>query len=204
MANGHGGQRQGAGRKPNAERYSDQLGKANDHLAYELRECVVALLELALGKTWEEKWVPAGTLLKKDVLRLPEREGGWTDGDGKAVNADGTPLAARPEDGIWRDDKGKPAIIDVPAYPELEPDALVLVERKRARPDIKALQYIWDRLEGRPNYVLPPEPHVLDIRQALSDAVAAVAARKARPSQSDDPPPEPATAEEAGDDDDGD
>src|SRR5579862_3589650 len=131
MASGHGGYRAGAGRKPNAEKYSDQLGKANDHLAYELREAVKALIDLALGNSEEVERVPAGMLWRKDVLRVEPRIGGFTDPDGRDCDANGVPVQPPPPDGIWLDEKGKPAVIDVPMFPHLDPSELVVVKRKK-------------------------------------------------------------------------
>jgi hypothetical protein len=164
MANGHGGSRPGSGRKPNAEKYADQLGKANDHLAYELRECAKALLDLALGNTEEVERVPAGTLWRKDVIRVEKADLTFL------TEEEAGKLELSEIDGILLDQKGKPAIVDVPMYPDLDPTQLVEVKRKKLRPDVRALAYIWDRLEGRANYVPPVEPEGVDIRAALREA----------------------------------
>jgi hypothetical protein len=166
MANGHGGQRPGAGRKPNVEKYSDQIAKASDRLAEALPDFVESLIDLTLGKATGETWAAAGTVTRKDVAR----------------DADGKPVVG---------EKGKLYIVDVPVFPDKPPEELVLVEKTPGPPDIKAIMYAWDRLEGRPNYVAPPDPEALSLREALEKVKARIAAYV-------DPDETPAVPEEKG------
>jgi hypothetical protein len=75
----------------------------------------------------ELKYAPASTVTRRDIAR----------------EADGT---------VIRDDKGKPTVIDVPLYPDLDDDELVLVERKvsYAEPNVRACEYLVDRVMGKP------------------------------------------------------
>jgi hypothetical protein len=151
---GHGGKREGSGRRTNAEKYSLPLAGANDRLARALPDVVEALLDLALGRTFAEKWAPAGTVTRKDVLRRPLRpvpEPGWTDADGNPCDPEGRPLPPPVhDDGIWLDPKEKPVVVDVLVYPHLPANELVMVSQVPIPPDAKVLAYIWDRLEGKP------------------------------------------------------
>jgi hypothetical protein len=155
---GKGGARVGAGRKKNAETHAVPIARATDKLAARLQEITSALIEVALGQGFEEKWVPAGLVTRKDVLRRPphpDRGAGFTSADGVPSGRDGTPL---PDDDVWTDDKGKPVTIDVQVYPELAPEVLVLVERKPWKPDVKAIAEVWDRLNGKARQAVELNP----------------------------------------------
>ena len=177
MAGSHGGPRPGSGRKPNVEKFADVLATCNGRLAEAMPEVVEALIRLAVGKAVSETWVPAGTVTRKDVLRKPPKEKdpseAWKGDDAGSEEPDDD------DDGVWLDQKGKPVLVDVPLYPWLEPHQLVLVERKTITPDIKALAYVWDRLQGKPAQFVPPDPESLDLEKALKGALAILATRKA-------------------------
>ena len=54
------------------------------------------------------------------------------------------------------DDKGKPSIVDVRVFPDLDDDELVLVESKEIEraPDVLAIRELFDRLMGKPGQAL--------------------------------------------------
>lgn len=54
MANGHGGARTGAGRKPNNEKYASQIGAAYQRIADHLPQLIENLITLADGVTVKE------------------------------------------------------------------------------------------------------------------------------------------------------
>jgi hypothetical protein len=157
----NGGARPGAGRKPNSERYAEQLGTAADHLASRLLEVAEAQAQLALGEIPGEKWVLAGLVTRKDVLRK-KRPSDWP--------------ADEPFDDVWTDDKGKPVVIDAPLFPELPPGKLIRIEQYPGKPDIKAIIEIWARLGGKPGQIPPVDPESIDLRAALTLARLARAA----------------------------
>jgi hypothetical protein len=167
MAGSHGGHREGSGRKPNSVKYATQLAGASDKLAESMPLVVNKLIDLALGVD-QLTYVPAGSLYRKDVLRKPKKESeGWREKQEEEDEAGGD---------IWLDEKGKPVVIDVPQYPQLDPDEPVLIKRVTGVPDFKALAYIWDRLQGKPAQESAPDPEGMDHRRALELAQQARAA----------------------------
>jgi hypothetical protein len=62
---GTGGARPGAGRKPNKEKYSGPITRAEKQIVAELPELVKIQIKLAKGgfEVVEERWEPAGTVM---------------------------------------------------------------------------------------------------------------------------------------------
>jgi hypothetical protein len=181
MAGTHGGRREGSGRKPNAEKYAAPISRFNDLAAAGLVQCFDNLATLADGgfERVEIKQVPAGLLTRKDVAR----------------DAGGEPIL---------DDKLKPTIVEVQIFPELEADELVTVERKTTTlaPDYKANEFLVNRVMGGVRPEPEPDSELVDLKEAVELAAAAIAARKARGPASNEPPPEPAPTPPGADDDD--
>ena len=160
MAGKHGGVRPGAGRPRKSEKFATPIAEAEDRIAQRLPKLLESLIDQAMG--WvvvepDEEWVPAGLVTVKGPLRVraaprPSDGEGAEGGDGDDVARD-----RRDEDGeIWLDPKGKPLIVDVPVYPHLAPDVLVLVKRRTARPlpDARAAAYLIDRIMGKPTQAI--------------------------------------------------
>ncbi len=125
--NGHGGERDGAGRKRKAERYAPQIESFTDRCADHLAAGFERLCELINGGVRVEvKRQKAGTLTRKDVLR----------------NKDGDPIA---------DKNGKFVPIEVPLYPDLDKEEMVVVEEKTVTnpPDVRAIQELNERVLGK-------------------------------------------------------
>ena len=132
MAGNHGGARPGAGRKPNSEKYSTQIESLTDECAAHARPAFHRLWELIDPKPRiERKYQPANMIFRK----------------GLALDKDGNPVT---------DDKGKPSIVDVRVFPDLDDDELVLVESKEIEraPDVLAIRELFDRLMGKPGQAL--------------------------------------------------
>lgn len=70
MSNTHGGARPGAGRKPKAEKYAEQITAIEDRLADSLKKRVDTLEELAQGgfEKKTRKLIPAVLIMKKVVV----------------------------------------------------------------------------------------------------------------------------------------
>jgi hypothetical protein len=166
-----GGKRAGAGRKPDAERHAEAAAKFADSCSKYLAKTFGFLSDLAEGGTRTQRtYQAAGTLLRRTIVR----------------NDDGTP---------WLDDKGKPAVEFV-ATTDVAGDQLVLTREvvTNQPPDFRALELIVDRCMGTPR----PSPEVaadmLEIRRALADVEARIAARKAA-APSPSPPADDATSD---------
>ena len=193
MAGSRGGAREGAGRKPNAEKYAEQKTSFTGLCAEYLLNAFGNLKQIAEGmERIEQKWVPAGTVTRKEVLRM-------------TVTIDEHGEIDRSKDGqVWLDKSGKPVCIEVPVFPQKDADEMVLIERKvsRSLPDFKANQLIIDRAMGTV-IPAPEEPQdLVEIRQAVEGALDILAARKSRPPDVGGPPPPPTPPPEADDDDD--
>jgi hypothetical protein len=180
MAGSHGGHRDGSGRKPNSEKYADQVASFNELAARGLSQNFDNLCTLADGgyERFETEYTPAGVIFRKDVAR---------DKDGEIV----------------RDKHGKPILVQVAVFPDLPPDQMIPIKRKviTLGPDFRANEYLVNRIMGTPIPQESPEAETLDIRTALADAMAAVAARKARGPISNEKPPDPPPEDEGGGDD---
>jgi len=120
VANGHGGRRQGAGRKPNAQRYAAVRQSVSDAIAARLHDRVAALELLAEGgyEQIEEELVPAGLVFIDDI----------TVEDGKVV---------------------RKRIRAFPNLPEKEL-VCIRRKRSFAAPDRAANIYLIDRILGKP------------------------------------------------------
>lgn len=129
MANGHGGKRAGAGRKPRAERFGPQLEAAEARCVRRLPQHLGNLEQLADGgyEQVTETWEPAGLTFVEAPLLGP----------------DGAPRM---------DANGRPIVVRQQAFPDLAPDTLVCVRRTRsiAAPDRAANIYLIDRAMGKP------------------------------------------------------
>lgn len=125
MADGHGGARPGAGRPKNSDKFASQITEANETIADGLVGFVRNLRTLADGgfEQVSETYEPAGTVLIDTTEIVTGSQGAKKVLRGKAK-----------------------------AFPDLEPDELVLVKRtvSYAAPDANANQYLIDRLMGRP------------------------------------------------------
>ena len=123
MPGNHGGAREGAGRKTNAEKYAPQIATFTDECAAYLKPAFRRLWDLIEGGVRVEvKTMPAGLVTRKGVAR---------DDDGQVI----------------RDDKGKPVIEDVRIYPERNPDEM---GRGRAEDDHHAARDPGDPGAGLP------------------------------------------------------
>lgn len=125
MSNGHGGTRAGAGRPRNNEKYAEQIASFHDQAAATIDDRYAALKYLADGgfteEAVEEVWEPAGLVqITKELISE----------DGRSMN------------------------VRELAFPHLPPEQLVCVQRKVKRqvtaPDLKANQYLVDRVAGKP------------------------------------------------------
>jgi hypothetical protein len=163
MAETHGGRRPGAGRKPRAERFARPIAAAEKKIADRLPELVdnQFLLALGGGERIEERYETAGTVLIDGVL----------------LNDQGKPLTT---------ERGAVVRTQVPAFPDLDPTDLVLVERKviTLAPDRAANEYLVDRILGKPTQAIEAEisgPDGQPIPLAVEGAIAKIYG---------DPPPE--------------
>jgi len=121
MANGHGGARAGAGRKPNNEKYKLQITALSDQIAASLLDRYEALDLLARGGFEEisETWEPAGLIFRDEVL---------PDDDGKLIR---TRVLAFP-------DLGPTDLVCIRRV------------RSVAAPDRRANEYLINRIAGTP------------------------------------------------------
>jgi hypothetical protein len=155
MPDAHGGSRQGAGRPTNADAHREPIADFTARAAGYLPTAFDNLARLASGELVrvETKYERAACLTRKDVAR---------DDDGE----------------ILRDKNGKPTVIEVPAFPGIDADEWVAVERKVTplAPDFRANEYIINRAMGTPTPAATPDPEGLDLRAALIVAARLVAA----------------------------
>jgi len=175
MAGPHGGPRPNSGRKPKAEKFAGPIAAAEEKLADRLPKLLESLIEQAMG--WvvsepDEEWIPSGLVTVRGPLRVTVLEKD-EEGEGEGWKP--------PREEVWLDEKGKPVLVDLPVYPHLKPDVLVLVRRKTVRigPDFRAAAYLVDRVMDKVGTERPAETETLDIRAALVDAHARVFARRA-------------------------
>lgn len=145
MANGHGGARLGAGRKSKAEKYETEIQSAEGRWAGLLPSVQTTVEQLATGglKRITRKKLPAGLVTTKKVL----------------LNSLGEPYSL--------DVAGNPKAVEVPAYPDMDPKKLVVVEEvvETLLPDRAACIYIIDRILGKPTATLEA-----DVKTDLGDA----------------------------------
>ena len=125
MAAGHGGARPGAGRKPKADKFKRQITRADKTIVGDLDVRVRTLTQIADGNypIEEEVWKPAALVIV-DATEIVET------------------------------DKGAVSVkIKTPAFPNLPPDEMVLVEKRIsvAAPDLKANVYLVNRIMGSPS-----------------------------------------------------
>lgn len=148
MANGHGGARAGAGRKSRAEKYGAKMDAGDKFVAERLLKFYKNLETLADGgaERVREVWKPAGMVLVDDVVK---------DAGGLIVT----------------DGRGKPTKTHSSAFPDLDPETLVLVERRVeiVEADRAANEYLIDRLQGRPTASVEAEI-TTDLGGALIEA----------------------------------
>jgi hypothetical protein len=179
MGANHGGARPGAGRPSNQEKHREAIATFADLAARGLTQCFDNLCTLADGgfERTESRWMPAGMVTRKEAARGPDGE-------------------------VLFNRAGNPLLVDVHAFPGKPADELVLVERKvtTVAPDFRANEYLVNRVMGTPIPAPAPDPELLNIRDAVTAATAAMAARKARPPASDEPPALPPEAEGGADD----
>ena len=146
MANGHGGARPGAGRKTKAEKYGSKMDAGDAFVARNLLKYYGNLDKLADGgvELVKETWKAACTVLVDDLAKEP--------------------LTGE----IVIDNRGKPTKIHASAFPDLDPDTLVLVTRtvERTEPNVIANQYLIDRLQGKPTASVEAE-----IKSDVGDAL---------------------------------
>lgn len=166
---GHGGKRDGAGRKRKAERYASQIEGFTDRCADHLSEGFARLCDLIEGGVRREvKRQKAGTLTRKDVLR----------------NKDGDPISDR---------NGKFIPIEVLLYPDLDKDELVIVEEKTITnpPDVRAIQELNERVLGKasqPVELANGDDGPLKIQVVYADADPPSDAASAACGPGEDPP----------------
>lgn len=155
---GRGGRRAGAGRKPNREKYAEQIDRAEAFISGNLTYYAECLDAIAGGRNSgsKETWVAAGTVFVDGTLTWP--------GTGQAQT----------------DRMGRPLKGRVPAFPHLDPETMVCVQRivLKEGMDAKANMYLLDRIGGKAaaNSNEPP----LDSAR-LDAALAAMEAAVLRP-----------------------
>ena len=132
MADGHGGAREGAGRKKKTVQFERQIARAEKKIADKLPKIIDELLRLALGEVeiTEERCQLAITVTVKDVEFCDDGRGGRR---GIAVERQ--------------------------LFPNADPEQLVLVETKKKNlgPDREAIKYAVDRILGKPFVEEEPE-----------------------------------------------
>jgi len=126
-----GGARPGSGRKKNAEKYESQLNQAHDKIAGKFPQLVDVMLKSALKghKLVKEVLEPAATVMVDDVEIQDGANG---------------PVSVR---------------IKRLAFPDLEPDAMVVVQRviTQTAPDREAGKYLLNRIAGTPTQMVELE-----------------------------------------------
>lgn len=152
----HGGRRKGAGRKPAAaaELRRQILAEADQVLCDQLVPLLGNMVKLANGgfKRVTERWELAALVQVDAVLR----------------DKDGNPE---------HDARGNPVLVKQPLFPDAESDEMVLVGKsvEIAQPDRAAIQYLVDRMLGRPHTAEPRKPE--EGRQPLPAILEAALAR---------------------------
>lgn len=120
-----GGRRDGAGRKPKSHLYPIPVAEADDYIAPSLRAYMELLDSLARGQieSVRERWMPSA-LVQVERVDIQETERGSL-----------VPVKSK-----------------VPAFPNLRPTDMVLVEKRieSGMPDFRALTYLINRIMGRP------------------------------------------------------
>lgn len=128
MANGHGGKRDGAGRKRTRDKYEGAVTAAEQKIADKLPQLVDQLLKLAKGgyTRTEAVWKPAGLVFIEEVEEL--------------------------QSGDPENPKIRERVVKKPAFPDLPADKLVCVEKRTsiADADRQANIYLMDRILGKP------------------------------------------------------
>ena len=128
MANGHGGARKDAGRKPKAHLYGARIAAADKFIAPKLKEYAELIDRLARGEIdiVREVWRPAALVL---VERIEMQE---------VDRGEETRLV--------------PVKSKVPAFPSMRPEQMVLVEKRiqAGQVDLDALIYLQNRVMGKP------------------------------------------------------
>lgn len=121
---GRGGARQGAGRKSNAVKYASQIARFTDRAAGDLDKRYDAIDFLATGGFEEIEEV----WKPAGLIQITK----------EVITSEGT------------------LNVKELAFPHLDPEQLVCVERKRkiAAPDLKANQYLVDRILGKPTQAI--------------------------------------------------
>lgn len=125
MANGHGGARAGAGRKPNREKYAEQLTAMQDRLADGIPDRLDVLELLADGGYEQivEVYEPAGLVqITKELIAE----------DGRSMNVKELAFPELPPEQL----------------------VCVKRTRSFAAPDRKANEYLIDRIAGRPTQAI--------------------------------------------------
>lgn len=144
----HGGKRVGAGRKRKTEKYAGPINKAEGLAAKRLVRNIENLAKLADGgyERIVECFEPAGLVLR----------------DMPILDSEGQPL---------RDANGKVIIAKQLAYPHLDPDEPVLVERRReiAEPDRAANIWLTEFIAGKPAQQQDTDPYQQFVEQLLKD-----------------------------------
>lgn len=133
---GRGGARPGAGRKPIREKFSGPVNKAEAAIAKMLPDATKTLEEQGTQRqeTTSKIWRAAGTV----TVQLPLKD---KNGDVVLNNA------------------GRPVTISQLVFPNHPPDEMVLIEEREndAPADVRATQYILDRMLGKPSQDVQPE-----------------------------------------------
>jgi hypothetical protein len=149
-----GGRREGAGRKSNADKNAASTQQAEGKIRGKVSRITEDLISIAHGGTEriEERWEPAGQVVIEAVVR----------------DAEGNPVLGT---------HGRPVLAKQAAYPDRDPNELVLVERRRSftEPDRAANQYLLDRIMGRPKQAVEhsgPEGGAIPI--AIEDAITRI------------------------------
>ena len=147
-----GGARAGAGRPKKKQQFNTQITRVNRKIAKGLDGYLLKLEALANGAEVEEHWYEAACTIHVET-------------DLDILGEDGKPT-------------GKTRRVKRLAFPDKEPDEMVLVRKKAVTlaPDVRALIYLFNRLIGAP----PVEDEDEDEEEAtdsLPDALEAAIAK---------------------------
>jgi hypothetical protein len=174
MANGHGGHREGSGRKPRRVRYETEIGSVEELFAGELHRCAASYLDLAQGRCLivRRTFKPACMIFFEDVE---------TDGE-----------------------TGRLTKVKRRAFPDMGDHDLVLISevRETGHPDRGALKDIHDRYLGRAAIApdeADPEAGDAELRPALERAIDLMADGEERSDTFDPDAPADADDRPAGD-----